>query len=194
MMGTVWAATANAMLLPAPPAYGEAGIDAKMAFPDLIGGLNDRNTKQCLVESLGNRECLVYRGDESLLLYRGANTELLLERLQTAAQSLQAIPSHVEKQEWSKITGILTGPMGQFGATLTSLASAASASASTASASAAGSNNKNNKNADLAKKNAQKVKNDLFMMGTATTQRQGDVILQYHQAAIKDLDTFLKSL
>jgi hypothetical protein len=43
---------------------------SKMTFPDVVQGLSDRNTiKQCLVESLGNRECLVYRGDEEKLLY-----------------------------------------------------------------------------------------------------------------------------
>lgn len=43
------------------PAAAVYGVDAKMSFPDPIQGLADRNGKQCLVESLGNRECLVYR-------------------------------------------------------------------------------------------------------------------------------------
>jgi hypothetical protein len=37
------------------------GSDAKMSFPDPIQSLADRAGKQCLVESLGTRECLVYR-------------------------------------------------------------------------------------------------------------------------------------
>jgi len=45
------------------PDYAKAvyGSDAKMMFPDPIQGMADRAGKQCLVESLGNRECLVYR-------------------------------------------------------------------------------------------------------------------------------------
>ena len=37
------------------------GSDAKMTFPDPIQSMSDRAGKQCLVESLGTRECLVYR-------------------------------------------------------------------------------------------------------------------------------------
>ena len=35
------------------------GADAKIEIPDVIQGMSDRTNKQCLVESLGNRECLV---------------------------------------------------------------------------------------------------------------------------------------
>ena len=60
-----------------------------MIFPDIVQGMSDRNTKQCLVESLGNRECLVYQEDEEKLLYKGAGIKVLLERIQIAAQALE---------------------------------------------------------------------------------------------------------
>lgn len=183
MMGTMWAASSSASsstivgaILGFPnPAYGVAGVDANMAFPDIFQGLNDRNTKQCLVESLGNRECLVYREDEEKLLYKGANTQSLVERIMVAYSALQLIPPLVEKQQWTKITGVLTGPMGQLSATLSLLVNMAD-------------------NPAVAKAQAQKVKNDLFSMGTATTQRQGSDVLKYYQLATEDLATFLKAL
>jgi hypothetical protein len=190
MMGTLWAATTIATT---PfPALATAGVDAKMAFPDILGGMNDRNTKQCLVESLGNRECLVYREENpEKLLYQGADAQVLLQRIQTAANALQSIPPLVETKQWSKITGILTGPMGQLSATLTMLVKVAD-----------NANNNNNANQAQAQAQAQQklqklsnqVKQDVFAMGTATTQRQAADILKYQQLAVQDLAVFLQSL
>jgi len=36
-------------------AYGDS---AQILIPDVVQGMSDRTNKQCLVESLGNRECL----------------------------------------------------------------------------------------------------------------------------------------
>lgn len=36
-------------------AYGDS---AQILIPDVVQGISDRTNKQCLVESLGNRECL----------------------------------------------------------------------------------------------------------------------------------------
>ncbi|CAJ1932860.1 unnamed protein product [Cylindrotheca closterium] len=135
-------------------ANAEYGIDAKMSFPDVIQGLNDRANKQCLVESLGNRECLVYMEDAEKFLFR-----------------------HwlVETKKWNAINGILTGPMGQLSATLTMITSLAS-------------------DPKVAKDKAQTVKQDLFAMGTANTNKQGDVVLKYQKKAMDDLAAFLQSL
>lgn len=167
-MGSLWAAAS----LPAFPsaASATAGVDANMAFPDVMAGLNDRNTKQCLVESLGNRECLVYKEtDPDKLLYKGIDSAKLVERIEKATGALARIPPLVETKKWNEVTGILTGPMGELSSTLTLLAGT-----------------------DAPKtKLARKVKEDLFAMGTATTQRQPDVIMRYHAKAIEDLANFL---
>lgn len=175
-MGGLWAvattATTSTALLGLPePSLATAGTDANMAFPDVMQGLNDRNTKQCLVESLGNRECLVYKEtDPDKLLYKGANAQILVDRVKKAADALKDIPPLVEKKKWNDVNGLLIGPMGELSSTLTLLCGG-----------------------DAAKtKLARKVKEDLFAMGTATTQRQQDVILKYHAAATTDLAKFLE--
>lgn len=101
--------------------YATAGVDANIAFPDIIQGMANRNSNRCLVEGLGNRECLVYQDDQEKFLYKGADVQLLLGRLQTFATALQTIPPLVEIKKWSKITGFLTGPRGQLSAMLTVL-------------------------------------------------------------------------
>mmetsp|Transcript_11744 Transcript_11744/g.23847 ORF Transcript_11744/g.23847 Transcript_11744/m.23847 type:complete len:174 (-) Transcript_11744:139-660(-) len=171
MMGSLWAASSSMGAFP-ELAHATAGVDANMAFPDVMAGLNDRNTKQCLVESLGNRECLVYKEtDPDKLLYKGVNTDKLVERIRLATNALAEIPPLVESKKWNAITGILTGPMGELSSTLNLLAGT-----------------------DVSKtKLARKVKEDLFGMGTATTQRQTDDILKYHALAIKDLAIFLEA-
>jgi hypothetical protein len=45
-----------------------------------------------------------------------------------------------------------------------------------------------------AKQKAQIVKQDLFAMGTATTNKQGVQLLKYQQQAIQDMANFLISL
>ena len=129
-----------------------------------------------MVESLGNRECLVYREDEDKLLYKGADAEALLARIQTAAQALEyQIPPLVETKQWSKITGVLTGPMGQLSSTMTLLCALADEPGD-------------------AKKRAQTVKQDVFDMGTATTNKSQEGVIKYQTKAIEDLAIFLKSL
>ena len=53
---------------------------AQILIPDVVQGMSDRANKQCLVESLGNRECLVYMDPENQL-YKGSDNKLLFERL-----------------------------------------------------------------------------------------------------------------
>ena len=175
-MGGLWAvattASASTAVLGFPdPSQATAGVDANMAFPDVIGGMNDRNTKQCLVESLGNRECMVYKEtDPDKLLYKGVNAQILLDRMRKATAALAEIPALVEKKKWNDITGLLIGPMGELSSTMTLLCGD-----------------------DAVKtKLARKVKEDLFAMGTATTQRQQEAILKYHAGATKDLANFLE--
>jgi len=166
-LGSLWAAASP---LPAQATY---GVDAKMDFPDVLQGLSDRTNKQCLVESLGNRECLVYQADSDKLLYKGADVEPLLQRLQVAAKALEEeIPRLAERKEWTKLTGVLTGPMGQLSSTMTLLT----------------------KDNPGAKSKAQLVKQDVFAMGTAATNKQGDQVMRYRQAALEHLADFIGSL
>ncbi|EJK59676.1 hypothetical protein THAOC_20071 [Thalassiosira oceanica] len=87
------------------------GADAKIELPDVIQGMSDRQTKQCLVESLGNRECLVYL-DPDNQLYKGSEATLFLERLNGSMNALQDLPTYIETKQWNKVQGVMTGPMG----------------------------------------------------------------------------------
>jgi hypothetical protein len=117
----------------------------------------------------------VYREDAEKLLYKGADVEVLVQRLQASTNALDKIPPLVESKQWNAITGILTGPMGQLSSTLTLICGLAS-------------------NTNVAKEKAQVVKQDLFAMGTATTNRQPEVILKYQKKAVDDLANFLQTL
>ena len=180
MMGRLWAAG----VLPTAvvfggqtqqPALAKQGADAKIELPDVLGGMNDRLNKQCLVETLGNRECLVYMEDKEKFLYKGADLPLLLERIEVASKAMATIPSLVEQRKWSAVTGVLTGPMGQLSATMTLLI-------------------KESSNATKAQQAAQKVKTAIFAMGTAAGNKQPAQVLQAHETATQELVTFLKSL
>ena len=148
-------------------------MDAKIELPDVIAGMNDRQNKQCLVESLGNRECLVYKEtDPNKLLYKGANSQILLDRIQLALNSLDLIPSLVETKKWNDINSILIGgPMGQLSLTLNLLS-------------------KDNPDPECIKL-IRKIKEDCFAIGTATTQRQCNDILKYNDKAKNDMKEFI---
>jgi hypothetical protein len=124
MMGSLWAAGAlpTTFLFPAEAANTAFGDDAKILLPDVVQGLLDRYNKPCLIESLGNCECLVYQGDKDKLLYKGADASILLGRTQTASQAMEMeVPPLVETKQSNQITGVLSGPMGQLSSTLTML-------------------------------------------------------------------------
>jgi hypothetical protein len=154
----------------------EYGADAKLFIPNPYETLNDRATKQCLVESLGNRECLVYATDASNFLYQGTDNQLLIDRIQKASIAFQQIPDLVTSKKWSQITGIMTGPMGELIRTMVQLASA--------------NNNENQKSKDLIKV----VKNDLYALSDGVTKKDSAMVLQYHTKTTSDLVLFIKSL
>ena len=85
------------------------GADAKIEIPDIVQGMSDRTNKQCLVESLGNRECLVYLDPENQL-YKGSDAKLLFERLGGSLTALKDLPIYIESKQWNKVNGVLTGP------------------------------------------------------------------------------------
>eukprot|EP00535_Pseudo-nitzschia_heimii_P012524 CAMPEP_0197197776 /NCGR_PEP_ID=MMETSP1423-20130617/33039_1 /TAXON_ID=476441 /ORGANISM="Pseudo-nitzschia heimii, Strain UNC1101" /LENGTH=277 /DNA_ID=CAMNT_0042651601 /DNA_START=126 /DNA_END=959 /DNA_ORIENTATION=+ len=167
-----WAA-ASAASAAVGPARATAGADANMAFPDVLGGMADRASKECLVESLGTRECMVYKEtDPDKLLYKGVDGSVLLKRAQAAATALEPIPSMVDVGRWNDVQGTLIGgPMGELSKTMTLLSK------------------------DDPKKTAlaRKVKDDLFAMGTAAQTRRSDDVRKHHAAATRDLAKFLEA-
>uniref|UniRef100_A0A7S1V7Q1 Uncharacterized protein n=1 Tax=Grammatophora oceanica TaxID=210454 RepID=A0A7S1V7Q1_9STRA len=164
-----WAA---AVVLP-PSAFAAAGAEAKIVIPDVYGAMSDRINRQCLVETLGNRECLVYM-DDANKVYQGADSKVLLERIEKASAALATVPQLVEDKKWSKVTGVLTGPLGQLTATMNQLVKLSEKPIA----------------ADLAKK----TKLDLFAMGAAADKKQGKPILDAHEKATNDLVAFLEAL
>mmetsp|Transcript_25457 Transcript_25457/g.54988 ORF Transcript_25457/g.54988 Transcript_25457/m.54988 type:complete len:230 (+) Transcript_25457:146-835(+) len=117
----VSAASALAFTIAKPaPSNAVYGADAKIELPDIVQGMADRNTKQCLVESLGNRECLVYLDPENQL-YKGSDAELLFERLGRSIAALKDVPQYIENKQWNKVQGVLTGPMGTLSSTMNEL-------------------------------------------------------------------------
>ena len=109
-------------------------------------------------------------------MYKGADINSLLVRVQEAARALdQDIPPLVESKKWTQLSGVLTGPMGQLSSTMALLQKLA-------------------ENPGLTKQNAQRVKQDVFAIGTAVTNKQADAVLKYRSLALDDLATFLKEL
>ena len=181
MLGGLWATaavpglTAEVLFGNAKPAFAKAGTDAKIQLPDVIGGMSDRVNKQCLVESLGNRECLVYMEDSEKFLYKGDDAQVLLDRIESASRALATIPGLVEAKKWNQVTGALTGPMGQLSLTMTALAKVSSDPA------------KNDKK-------AKQVKQDVFAIGSAATNKDSKGALKAHEAATQHLVEFVKLL
>ena len=82
-----WSLPTSLLVGSARPAHAAYGSDAKIELPNMMQGMSDRVNKQCLVESLGNRECLVYMEDSERFIYKGANGDQLLERIQVSVKA-----------------------------------------------------------------------------------------------------------
>lgn len=104
-----------------PAAYATYGMDANIQLPDVIGDMDDRNNKQCLAESLGTRQCLIYV-DPVNQLYKGSDGQLLVQRFVSSSKASASIPAYIEEKQWSKVLGALTGPMGTLSSTMNELA------------------------------------------------------------------------
>lgn len=184
MIGNLWSrgilpTAAMSTLLSYPMRSDQAahaiyGSDANIQLPNVMDSMNDRINKQCIVESLGNRECLVYMDPENQL-YKGADSDLLLLRLEKSTMALATIPGLVGKKQWSNIQGVITGPMGTLFATMNELGNLSEHP---------------DEIADIAKK----VKMDLFAISSATERRQTDIILKHHQSATDNLIAFVSTL
>lgn len=177
MLGSLWAAGAMpaAMLTGnAQPAIAEYGTDAKLELPNPMGQMRDRANKQCLMESLGTRECLVYE-DPDNKLYQNPDTKVLVERVEKAGEALATIPELIEKKSWIQITGVLTGPMGTLANSMDLLSKASDNPSATAD-------------------QAKRVKTDLYAIAGAVDRRNGGAALEYHKLATEHLVDYIKSL
>jgi hypothetical protein len=76
-------AAASALTLITYPTVSNAayGEDAKIMIPDVVQSMSDRTNKQCLVESLGNRDCLVYLDPENQVRQTMLHLDLLVSSL-----------------------------------------------------------------------------------------------------------------
>ena len=74
MLGTLWATTSS---LGTQFAYTVYESDAQIEFPKIMEGMSQRVNQQCLVETLGNQECLVNM-DSAGKRYQEAESEILL--------------------------------------------------------------------------------------------------------------------
>jgi hypothetical protein len=108
--------------------------------------------------------------DPDSLLYKGADLQTQLGRLKKATIRLAEIPAIAEQKKWTQITGILTGPLGELLSTMT-LVSANNAKA---------------------KEAAKKVKLDLYAIGAGASKKNEGACKQATEAALKDLEAFIK--
>lgn len=175
MIGSLWAIAGGGMrgLFP-EPAYAEYGAEANIFIPNPYDALNDRATKNCLVESLGTRQCLIY-ADEANFLYKGADDGVLIERIEKASKSFGTIPALVFNKKWSQVTGVLTGPMGELIRNMSQLAAMS-------------------RNQEQSKNLIKVLKNDLYAMSDGVSRKDQDIVLKNHEKATNDLVAFLKSL
>ena len=168
MFGSVLATTVPSA------AWATYGDDAKIELPNPMEAITNRVNGQCLVETLGNRECLVYL-DPANKLYQGADNALLLARMEKASESLALIPGLIEQRKWSQVSGVLLGPLGTLVETMNQLTKL-SANGSKAAALAA------------------KTKTDMYDIFQAAERKQGEKALIAHDKATKNLVAFVKAL
>lgn len=151
------------------------GADAKLEIPNVMDGINNRASgRQCLVESLGNRECLAYL-DPDNKLWQNPDSAILLQRLQKSIAAFAEVPQHTSAKKWSKVSGILTGPMGTLSDTMNMLA------------------NVSGDSAEL-KSQAKVIKTTLYEINAAVERKEAEKILKLHEKATKDLIAYTQSL
>jgi hypothetical protein len=168
-------------------AYGDM---AKIELPNPYQTLVDRSNRQCLVESLGNRECLAYADDINHRLYQGVvDTSPILNRINQAIISFGEIPTLVNAKKWSQISSILTGgPAGELIRNMGLLVADLSSSSSSSSSSS------DNNNMSKSRQIIAVVKKDLYAMNDALQRKDATLILKYHNATTQDLLNFINSL
>ena len=172
LLGALWATTTSPLA-----AHALSGDAANLALPNVLQGMSDRLSKQCLVESLGNRECLVYQEDADKLLYKGADTRVLLERMERAAVVLTTqLPPLLEQKKWSQVLGVLTGPLGELIKTMQAIAKL------------------QDDPTLLSERQVQVVKRDLYAITAAVDKKDVSKALAAYELTANDLAVFIKGL
>ena len=175
LLGSLWATTTAATTLMPSPANAVYGAEPKIELPNMLENMNNRANGQCLVESLGNRECLVWM-DPDNKLYQGADTQKLLQKIDTSSVALTKIPELVEAKKWMSVKGIIAGPMGELLATMNLLAPL--------------STQQPEKSSSLAKQ----VKLQIFAISAAADKKDGNGVMKSYQGATEALVAFVRSL
>jgi hypothetical protein len=165
MLGSIWAIGMLPTSLVFPTAANAAYGDAtKMKLPNPAEGL--------IIER--PQEGVVYK-EAAGKLYKGLDNKVLLERLEKQSVALATIPDLVESKKWSKVSGVLAGPMGEFVQTLGQLAD-------------------RSENVVAAKGSIKQIKLDLYGITAAVSKRDVDKARQNTLAVISDLVAFVKVL
>jgi len=146
----------NGQPQPANAAYGESASVAVPGLSNYIEFLIEKNTVT----------------DTSSFLYKGPDPKVQLERLLEASKRLQDIPPLAEDKKWSQISGILLGPLGTLGQTLSFIAKEAPPGVQA---------------------KAKKVKEDVFSINTAASKKNAAEVVAQTEAASKSLEDFVRA-
>ena len=131
------------------------GSSSRMEFPSYIDFLIEKNQQV----------------DAGTFLYKGVDTTTILERLVSARTRLVDIAPLAQQGKWSQVQGVLTGPLGTLGQTLSLLAA-------------------NDKKALAA---AKIVKQDVVEIGQAAAKKDVEGCTKSADQAIQDLEAFVKT-
>ena len=165
---------APSLLSLSQPAQATYGADAKIMIPDVMQGMSDRTNKQCLVESLGNRECLVYLDPENQL-YKGSDGKILFDRLAASVGAMKNIPSYIESKQWSNVESTLTGKMGNLSFTMNELSKLI----------------ENDSVKDKCKSLAVDIRNDLYAISGSCSRKEQAAAMKSYDKALMKLEKFV---
>lgn len=166
-LGTMMLVSGSSVVLPSPAmaAYGEAST---MKGFDYIEYLMEKNAS----------------ADPSNSVYKGADRSVQLQRIKDALTALQQIPALAQAKKWSQVSGVLTGPLGTLISTMNQVVSGTGGTKQDF-----GSAPPVNKQAKAA---LLQVKTDLYAIGQAATKKSTEGCIQATDAAMKDLEAFVK--
>lgn len=166
----------SVIAVPSSAANAVYGADAKIELPNIAQGMADRANKQCLVESLGNRECLVYE-DPDNKLYKSADSKILFDRLGSSIESLKRLPNYITNKQWSNVRSVLTGPMGSLSSTMNELVKLIDEESPVRI---------------QCKNLSRDIRTDLYAINTMVDRKDGKQALVYFDKATEKLETFVQ--
>jgi hypothetical protein len=114
-------------------------------------------------------------GPKATVQYQGQDNQRVLDRLEKQSDALATIPDLIEDKKWSKVTGVLLGPMGELLQTMGKLADTS-------------------ENAVAARDVMKQTKLDLYAITAAVGKKNVDKATELTLAVQKDIAAFLKVL